>query len=321
MSIKRLFLASLLLITPAACSRSEPPKEEKQQVEMAEPPAPQPEQQPPASQAPPSQVEPAQQAPVETTPAPVERPRVKQQPTRRAPKPADETYTPPPANQETRNEQTTGREPIVPPSPSRRGGSGAPADSSLESGRNTSTTPVTPPPPPKPTTAVLPEGTVIDVRLSDHLSSATNQVGDTFEAILDRDLIVDGQMLAPKGSRVTGKVTDVIGSGKVKGLAHMTLALSAVKVGEDRYPVSTGTISVEAENTKMRDAKTIGAGAAIGAAIGAIAGGRKGAAIGGAVGGGAGTAGVLVTKGKEVEFQPEHKFSFRLEKDVEMKIR
>jgi hypothetical protein len=314
MSIKTLFVASLLLIAPAACSRSETPKEEQKQVATAEPPAQQPEQQPP-------QVEETPQAPVEITPAPVERPRAKQQPTRRAPKPADETYTPPPANQDTRNEQSTEREPIVPPSPSRRGGSGAPADNSLESGRSQSTTPVTPPPPPKPTTAVLPEGTVVDVRLGEHLSSATNQVGDTFDAILDRDLIVDGQMLAPKGSHVTGKVTDVIGSGKVKGLAHMTLALTAIKVGEDRYPVSTETISVEAENTKSRDAKTIGAGAAIGAAIGAIAGGKKGAVIGGAVGGGAGTAGVLVTKGKEVEFQPEHKFSFRLEKDVQMKIR
>ena len=180
---------------------------------------------------------------------------------------------------------------------------------------------MTPPPPPKPTTAVLPEGTVVDVRLDQRLSSGTNQIGDTFDAILDRDLIVDGQMLAPKGSRVTGKVTDVIGSGKVKGLAHMTLALTAIKVGEDRYPINTSTISVEAENTKARDAKTIGAGAAIGAAIGAIAGGKKGAAIGGAVGGGAGTAGVLATKGKEVEFEPEHKFSFRLEKEVPMKIR
>ncbi|RPJ60334.1 MAG: hypothetical protein EHM23_10780 [Acidobacteria bacterium] len=317
MSIKNLFLASLLLITPVACSRSEAPKEEeKPQVAMAEPPATQPEQQPPASQTPPPQYE-ETPAPVETVPAPVERPRAKQQPTRRTPKPADETYTPPPAAQEeTRTEPSPEREPIVPPSPSRRGGTGATANDSLDSGRA-----ATPPPPPKPTTAVLPEGTVLDVRLDDTLSSATNQVGDAFEAILDRDLIVDGQMLAPKGSRVTGKVTDVAGSGKVKGLAHMTLALSAIRVGEDRYPVSTGTVSVQAENTKGRDAKTIGAGAAIGAAIGAIAGGGKGAAIGGAIGGGAGTAGVLVTKGKEVEFQPEHKFSFRLEKDVEMKIR
>jgi hypothetical protein len=316
MSLKTLLLATLLII-PAACSRSEPPKEEQTpQVAMAEPPAPQPEQPPAANQTPPAELQAQQQAPVETSPAPVERPRVRQQPTRRAQKPAEETYTPP-ANQESTNQQSTEREPIVPPSPSRRGGTAAPAETPLDSGRVAATAPVTPP---QPTTAVLPEGTVIDVRLSQRLSSAINQVGDTFDAILDRDLIVDGKMLAPKGSRVTGKVSDVAASGKVQGLAHMTLVLTAIKVGEDRYPITTSTISVEAENTKARDAKTIGAGAAIGAVIGAIAGGKKGAAIGGAVGGGAGTAGVLVTKGKEVEFEPEHQFSFRLEKDVDMKI-
>ncbi|MFB3903949.1 MAG: hypothetical protein ACE15E_10885 [Acidobacteriota bacterium] len=318
--MRRFLLASLFLIVPAACSRSEPPKEEQKQVATAQPPAQHPEQQPPASQTPPQQLESERQAPTETTPAPVVRPRAKQQPARRAPKPAEETYTPPPASQETRSDERIEREPIVPPAPSRRGGSGAPADNSLDSGR-VATAPASPAPPPKPATAVLPEGTVIDVRLSEHLSSATNQVGDTFDAILDRDLIVHGEMLAPKGSRVTGKVTDVAGSGKVKGLAHMTLALTALRVDEDRYPISTSTISVQAENTKARDAKTIGAGAAIGAAIGAIAGGKKGAAIGGAIGGGAGTAGVLATKGKEIEFQPEHKFSFRLERDVQMKIR
>ena len=50
--------------------------------------------------------------------------------------------------------------------------------------------------------------------------------------------------------------------------------------------------------------------------IGGIAGGGKGAAIGAAVGGGAGTAGVLLTKGKEVEFPAETKFEFELQKDV-----
>ncbi|RPI21526.1 MAG: hypothetical protein EHM61_24560 [Acidobacteria bacterium] len=321
MWIKKLLLLALLLVIPVACSRSEAPKEEQQKVEMAPPPPTQPEQQQAQAETPPPDYQANEPAPAETPAPPAERPRTQQRTTRRTPKPTEETYTPPPVAQPRNDENAArGSEPIVPPSPSRRmdGGAGAPADNSLGSARNT---PATPPPPPKPTTALLAEGTVIDVRLDDQLSSATNEVGDTFKAILDRDLIVDGQMLAPKGSQVTGKVSDVAGSGKVKGLARMSLVLTAIKVGEDRYAIDTGDISVQAENTKARDAKTIGAGAAIGAAIGAIAGGKKGAAIGGAVGGGAGTAGVLATKGKQVEFLPEHKFSFRLEKDVTMKIR
>ena len=48
----------------------------------------------------------------------------------------------------------------------------------------------------------------------------------------------------------------------------------------------------------------------MGALLGGIIAGKKGVAVGAAVGGGAGTATVLTTKGKEVEFEPEHKFDF-----------
>jgi len=56
----------------------------------------------------------------------------------------------------------------------------------------------------------------------------------------------------------------------------------------------------------------------VGAIIGGIAGGKKGAAIGAVIGGGAGTAGVLVTRGKEVEFPPETKFQFQLAQPVKI---
>ena len=91
-------------------------------------------------------------------------------------------------------------------------------------------------------------------------------------------------------------------------------------MGDERYTIDTNVVSQTAEQTKSRDAKVIAGGAGVGAVIGAIAGGKKGAAIGAAVGGGAGTAGVLATKGKEVEYPAEHKLSFRLEREVEMKL-
>jgi len=234
---------------------------------------------------------------------------------------ASSTASQAPALEQSSQARESESQPVVAPSPSRRvdaGDTGAAAGKSVQP---TADAPATPAAPPKPTTAALPEGTVIDVRLSNALSSATNQVGDKFTAILERDLKVGDEVLAPKGSRVTGKVTDVAASGKVKGLARMAVTLTGIEVGEDRYTLDTNTVSAEAENTKSRDAKVIGGAAGVGAVIGAIAGGKKGAAIGAGVGGGAGTAGVLATKGKEVEFASEHKFSFRLQKDLEMKIR
>ena len=126
--------------------------------------------------------------------------------------------------------------------------------------------------------------------------------------------------MIPRGSTVTGRLLEVKGSAKVKGRAEMTLVLTEIAVGEEQYPVQTDPIPIQAEATKGRDTAVIGGAAGVGALIGGIVGGKKGAAIGAATGGGAGTAGVLMTKGKEVELSPEQQFSFRLQQDLEVKL-
>ena len=104
---------------------------------------------------------------------------------------------------------------------------------------------------------------------------------------------------------------------EVEGRAEMTITLTELRLGEEAYRVKTGNITIQAEGTQGRDAKIIGGAAGVGALLGEIIGGKKSAAAGAAVGGGAGTATVLTTKGKEVEFQAEHKFSFSLSREVE----
>ncbi|HUV12272.1 MAG TPA: hypothetical protein VMY18_01450 [Acidobacteriota bacterium] len=180
--------------------------------------------------------------------------------------------------------------------------------------------PLAPSPPPAPTAVEVPSGTSIQVRLAQPLSSKTNQSGQTFETTLENDLVVDGQLVAPEGSRLMGTVVDAKASGKVKGRAQMSITLSQLLVDSDSYDLDTGTLSFEADSTAKKDAGRIGIGAGAGAIIGAIAGGGKGAAIGTAIGAGAGTGVTLATSGKEVEFPVEQLFEFRLEKSVEMNI-
>jgi hypothetical protein len=171
-----------------------------------------------------------------------------------------------------------------------------------------------------PAAVVVPKGTQLAIRLEETVSSKTHRAGDTFEASLSNDLVVDGWLVAPRGSKVTGLVPAASPSGKVKGLARLTVALQELWVGEDRYPLRTAGLSFEAEPTKKEDAKKVGIAAGAGALIGAIAGGKKGAAIGGAAGAAAGAGAVLVTSGKEVEFAVEHPFTFELTATVEMKL-
>ena len=175
-------------------------------------------------------------------------------------------------------------------------------------------------PPPPLTTAVVPAGTVLEVRLQESLSTKTNQAGESFEMQLDEDLIVDGKLLAPEASRVIGRLTHVKKSGKVEGLAQMGMDLQKIVVGDEVYSLKSNILTYEAEGTVKEDAKKIGIATGIGALIGAIAGGKKGAAVGTAVGAGAGTGTVLLTSGEEVEFKIEQLFRFTLERETEMKV-
>lgn len=284
---KGVFLISgLLVISLFACSSAR-----KDDTQSQTPP---PAVQQPAAPPPPAQAQPAEPAPKpEPPPAPeVEKPvphrPASQRPNAPAPAPAKAM---PGVN--------------TPPQP-------APAGAAPITPKPASETPV--PPPPKP--IVILSGTRFEVRLIDPISSADNKSGDTFQATLDQNLEADGKIVVPKGSTVVGKLIDVRQSGRVEGLAAMSITLTKIIVGEASYPIQTNTLAFQAEKTTKQDATKIGIGAGIGAIIGAIAGGGKGAAIGAAVGGGAGTATVLVTKGKEVKFQPEERFSFVLRSDL-----
>lgn len=182
------------------------------------------------------------------------------------------------------------------------------------------TEPPLPPKPPEPRIFTIPSGTVLNVRLQDALDSGVNKAGDIFSADLDQDLVVDGRVVAPRGSLLRGKLSQVAQSGRLQGRASMSLQLIDLVVANQTYPIQTEILSFEAESTKKKDATKVGVGAGLGAVIGAIAGGGKGAAIGAAVGAGAGGATVAATRGKEVQFEKEHRLSFELSRDISIRL-
>jgi hypothetical protein len=207
--------------------------------------------------------------------------------------------------------------------------SGAPAPASSGPAAAPPPQVAAPPPPPsapirepvqrrRPRSAKLEAGTLIEVYLDQALSSKTSRPGDRFEATLGDDLMVGRLLLAPKGSRVIGRVADAKAAGKVKGLARLSLTLAELEVDEQRHRLETDRILFEAHSTKKEDAKKVGIGAGAGAVIGAIAGGKKGAAIGTAVGAATGGAAVLATSGDEVELPAEQALSFELEEALDL---
>lgn len=177
--------------------------------------------------------------------------------------------------------------------------------------------PVTPPAPPPPRKVTVQAGTLIPVRVGETLDSSKMQVGDTFTATLDQPLSVDGLVIAERGARVEGKVSEIEQSGRVKGVAAMAIHLTKLRTNDGQSVlIETDVYRKLAPQTRGKDAKKVGIGAGLGAVIGAIAGGGKGAAIGAGVGGAAGAGTAAATRGDPAVIPVETRLEFRLNSPV-----
>jgi hypothetical protein len=160
-------------------------------------------------------------------------------------------------------------------------------------------------------------GTLLQVRLVDGLTTERNVAGDTFTATLDKELVVDGFVIAERGARVEGRVVSSDRAGRVRGVASLTVELTRVRLSDGQWiRLATDPFERRAEQTHRADAEKVGAGAALGAIIGAIAGGGKGAAIGAGAGTAAGAGTVMATRGKPATLPSETRLTFRLRSPV-----
>jgi hypothetical protein len=152
--------------------------------------------------------------------------------------------------------------------------------------------------------ATIPAGTTLPLALTNSIASDESAVEDAVTAELTAPITIDGRDVLPAGTRLTGVVTAVDGSDRVKGRAMIAFRFTSLRMGDTTYNLQTNPLSHLAPATKGEDATKIGIGAGAGAVIGGILGGKKGAGQGAAIGGGAGTGVVLATKGREVRLGP-----------------
>ena len=161
-------------------------------------------------------------------------------------------------------------------------------------------------------TITIPDNTVLDVTLNTPLASDASRIEAPVRGTLASPVVIDGATAIPSGAALSGYVTHVDDSDKVKGRAELSFRFTRLTTGSVGYDIDTKPLAFVAESTKKDDAVKIGAGAAAGAVIGAITGGKKGAAIGTAVGAGAGTGVVLATDGKEIRLAEGRKLKVSL---------
>jgi hypothetical protein len=175
-----------------------------------------------------------------------------------------------------------------------------------------------PAPPPAVSGVAIPIGTSITVRMIDAVNSQQSRLGETFRASVDEPVLVDGQVVVPRGADAITKLVEDQQSGKIEGKTVLTLVLQQVLVNGRMVDLTSGDVSQSSGSRGARSAKVIGGTAALGAIIGALAGGGRGAAIGAGSGAAVGTGAEVLTKGQTVKIPSETRLTFTLQQPAQL---
>jgi hypothetical protein len=182
------------------------------------------------------------------------------------------------------------------PSPSREPVSTPPTPLPTPPAQPEPVLPETPPAPARPQfmEVVVPASSVVGLQVESAVTSETARVEDRVEARVTRDVIADGRLAVPAGTRAIGDVVLVERGGKMKDKARLGVRFHTLVLADGRHVAfRTDSIFREGSSPGAESARKIGGAAIGGAVLGAILGGAKGAAIGGATGAAGGSAVVM----------------------------
>jgi type IV secretion system protein VirB10 len=192
-----------------------------------------------------------------------------------------------------------------------------------------------PPAPPAPGEYVLQPGTRILLRLTNSVNTKHSVAGDRIYLQTAVPVFLNGRLIVPQGSYVTGTITESKEAGRVKGRSGLNFRFDTLTLpnGVTRdFHSRAGAVDaqgsldrqegrIEGEGTKGKDAGTVAKTTAGGTGIGAIAGAAAGhvgmgMGIGAAAGAAAGLAGVFSSRGKEVVIPPGTTMEMVLDREV-----
>jgi hypothetical protein len=166
----------------------------------------------------------------------------------------------------------------------------------------------------------VPAGTRILIRTTDSVDSTKQKTGDRFTASLETNLQVEDTVVAPRGTKLYGRLAQASSAGRMSGSSELTLELTDIVINGTAYPLLTSTYEVKGKGEGGKTAKKVVGGAGLGALIGGIAGGGKGAGIGAAAGAATGTAVAASKKGEQLQIPSETLLEFRLQQPVSLPV-
>jgi hypothetical protein len=166
----------------------------------------------------------------------------------------------------------------------------------------------------------VPAGTRILIRMIDSIDSSKQKTGDRFTASLETNLQAEDVVVAPRGSKVHGRLVQASSAGKMSGSSQLTLELTDIVINGTDYPLLTSAYEIKGKGEGKKTAGKVFGGAGLGAMIGGIAGGGAGAGIGALVGAAGGTAIAASKKGEQLQITSESLIEFRLQQPVKLPV-
>ena len=184
---------------------------------------------------------------------------------------------------------------------------------------------------------IVPTGTRVPLVLLNSISTKHAAPGDLVYLESVFPVVVEGRIVMPPGTYVSGSVTKSKRSGRIKGRGELYVRFERVilpngvirdlvgRVGslDGRSPEDFDRTEgrIRAQGGKGRDARTAGESAAAGASIGTIAGAAAGnvgtgLGIGAAAGAAAGLIGVLASRGPEAILEKGAQLDMVLDRDI-----
>jgi hypothetical protein len=130
-------------------------------------------------------------------------------------------------------------------------------------------------PPPAQPALVIPAGTAVAVRTNAPVDSSTSYPGQKFFAIVDTPVLVDGNVVVPRGANAQLEVVDATASVH-KGNAGLELRLVALPVRGRFRTVSSDSFLREGSLRARTGAAVVGGAEAVGGAIGGLFHKKKG---------------------------------------------
>jgi len=178
-----------------------------------------------------------------------------------------------------------------------------------------------PPAPAAPAEHFVPEGTILRVAFDEPISTATARTGDTVRGrVLDDVLADDGTIVAASGSRVVGRIENVVDSGKLGRRAELRFHLTDLETRSGNVPIHTSTYERLGDSHTKRDVGYIAGGAAVGAILGQVLGKDTGSTLKGAAAGAVlGTGVAAVTGDLDFTIEPGRTVAFTLEEPLRVR--